>query len=297
MKKSGAILIMVLLVMAVVVSGVMVIEKLASKDYDFSEQLYINNQSAFYFHSAIKVAIKLLENDDNKYDSKNDTWANLAPFRVNNSTVVSMSISPVNAKININNIKGKNSKLVVRTQLAANIIFKDASVNVPQYFKLLLGWMNYKTEQNDEYEDGYHPIKGPFFSLKEINFVKGLSTFSDEFHNFFTVDGNSGKININFAPKTVMEAYLPEIADCAEDIIKYRKKKPFENVTQIRNVECVSDKNYLKILPYITTKSSIFAVKIDINTSGIDRYATALISKNGSKAKLLKYFEGKGFYE
>ncbi len=297
MSKKGAVLIMVLLIMAVVVSGVIAIEKIASKDYDIAEQLYINNQSSFYFHSAIKIATKLLENDNNKYDSKNDIWFNLPPFRVNNSTVVSMAIIPVNEKININNIRGKNGDLVVRTQKAVNIIFKDQSVNVPEYFKELLTWMGYKNNGSENYTKGYHPIKGKFFSLKEIDFVHGMPMFANRFHNYFTVDGPSGKININFASQRVIESYLPEIADCAEDVIRYRKKKPFENITQIRKVACINDKNYLQIQPYITTKSNIFAVNIDVDINGINRYATALISRISGGVKILKYFEGKGFYE
>ncbi len=297
MNKKGAVLIMVLIITAALVGGVMVIERWASKDYDFSEQLYENNQSAFYFHSAIKVAIKLLDSDNNKYDSTKDVWFDLPPFRVNQSTVVSMNIYPLNAKIDINGIKGKNPTLVTRTQMAVDTFFKDYSVNAIEYFKALLTWMNYKSNLGSDYEFGYHPIKGPFYSLKEIDFVKGLSMFSERFHNYFTVDSSSAKININFASKKVIEAYLPEIADCAEDIIKYREKKPFENITQIRNVKCISDKNYLKIQPYITTVSKMFAVRIDVNTNNTNRYATVLISRAYGKPRVIKYFEGKGFYE
>lgn len=295
-KKDGAVLIMVLLIMAVVVGGVISIEQWASKDYDYSQQLYASNQSAFYIHSAIKVAVKLLDNDDNKYDSIKDDWMNLPPFRVNDFTVVSMKIIPLNAKIDINNIKNKDSKLVSRTQIAVSTIFKDANVDVPEYFKRLLLWIKGDKSYGD-YELGYQPIKGAFFSLKEIDFVYGLRTFSDRFHNFFTVEDTSGKININFASKKVIEAYLPEIADCAEDIIKYREKKPFENITQIRNVGCISDKDYLKIQPYITTTSNLFAVRINVVINGMNSYATALISRTSKKSRLVKYFEGKGFYE
>lgn len=295
-KKRGAVLIMVLLIMAVVVGGVLSIEQWASKDYDYSQQLYVSNQSAFYIHSAIKVAVKLLDNDNNKYDSINDDWADLPPFRVNESTIVSMKIIPLNAKIDINNIKNKNSKLVTRTQIAVSTIFKDANVDVPEYFKRLLLWMKGDKSYGD-YEFGYQPVKGDFFSLKEIDFVYGLSTFSDRFHNFFTVEDTSGKININFASKKVIEAYLPEIADCAEDIIKYREKKPFENITQIRKVGCISDKDYLKIQPFITVTSNLFAVRINVVINNINSYATALISRASKKSGLVKYFEGKGFYE
>ncbi len=296
-SRNGAVLIMVLLIMAVVVAGVMAIERWASENYNYAENLYVDNQGAFYMHSAIKVVKRLLIDDNNKYDSPEDTWANLPVFKVNNDTSISVKVEPLNAKININNIVGKDLKLVVRTQEAIQKILEANGANPPQYFKSLLEWIKYKPSNPQQYAFGYHPTGQPFFSLKEIDFAKGMSNFSASYHNYFTVENTSGKININFASKDVLEAYLPEIADCAEDIIKYRKKKPFENITQLLKVGCISDKEYLKIQKYVTTKTHMFAVHIDVEINGTHRYATVLISRNSAVVKVLKYFEGVGFYE
>ncbi len=288
---------MVLIVMAAVVVGVIAVEEMASKDFDYSQGIYVDNQASFYFHSAIKVAEKLLKEDNTTYDSENDIWASLPPFKVNDSTIISMQITPLNAKIDINDIVNKNLKLVVRTQKAAEKIFKDSGENVISYFKSLLEWIGYKGQPLEGYEYGYHPIRGPFYSLKEIDFVRGLNGFSSRYHNIFTVENTSGKININFASKDVIEAYLPEIADCAEEIIKYRQKEPFKNITQIRKVICISDKQYLSIQPYITTQSYLFSVTVDVDINNMHRHATVLIQRKGGMIKVLKYFEGKGYYE
>ncbi len=296
-NRSGAVLIMVLIIMAAVVVGVITVEEMASKDYDYSQSLYVDNQANFYIHSAIKVAKKLLEDDKTRYDSKKDIWATLTPFKADSNTVISMRIDPMNAKININNIVNKNLKLVVRTQRAAEKIFKDNGDNPPKLFKELLRWMLYKKGADEGYPPEYHPIRGSFYSLKEIDFVQSMEGFSERYHNYFTASRASGKININFASEEIIKAYLPEISSCAEEIIKYREKKPFKNITQIRKVGCVSDKAYLDIQRYITTSSSLFCVRIDVEINGMHRYATAVLERRGSSVRTVKYFTGKGYYE
>ncbi len=285
------ILIAVLIVMVALVSMVMVIENRSSKNFDYSSKLLMENQAALYFNSAISVAKRLLEDDKNSYDSPDDDWYNLPPFRANNDTIVSMSIMPANARIDINGLVSSNKDLAERTKTAFLTIVNSKGDNADKMYRDIVGWMKPSTEP------GYAKKIRSFYSLKEIDYVKGLKGFSEDFHNYFTVADTKGKINVNFAPVDVIEAYLPEIGDCALDIVKYRKNQVFKNVTQLRDVGCISDEQYLKILPYITTSSSLFDVRVDVKIEDGDFEAEMLMERVGSYVKVLKYFEGKGFYE
>lgn len=278
MNSKGTILIMTLLIMTAVVAGIMVINEKTSKEYDFTQQLYTDTQSSFYFHSAIKIATRLLKEDDNKFDSSKDDWYFLPPFRVNNFTTVSMSITPTNAFIGINNLKSHNKNLSQRTKNALVSLLDESKFNTDEIIKKL----------EDKKED--------FFSLKEMDFFLNLDEFSSFMHKYLTTNNGSGKININFASEDVINSYLPEISDCTEDIIKHREKNPFKNITQLRELGCISDDIYLKIQPYITTKSDTFVVKIEVIMYDIHRYATVILERSPGHVKIVKYFEGKGFY-
>ena len=174
---------------------------------------------------------------------------------------------------------------------------KDIYGNAVSY---ILGWIDKLHEYDENYYQNhlppYKPAKERFYSLKEIDYVKGLNKFAERFSTYFTVDGNIA-ININFADKKVIEAYLPEVADAADDIIAYRKRHPFENITQLRNVTGISDSQYLSIQPYITTTSYNFIVKIVVNIGKNKYNATALIKREAGQTELIKYFEGKPPYE
>jgi len=290
------ILIVVLITMAALVSMVLVLERRSSINFDYSSRLLMQNQAALYFSSAIKVAKKLLENDTNDYDSKDDEWFNLPPFKASNDTFVSLSIFPVNAKININAVVDKDKALRARTQTAFLYILSDKGESGNDMLKNLLLWFSPKGA-NDYTVLPYKPTEKPFYSLKEVDYVKSFGGFSSKFHNYFTVANTMGKININFAPKEVIENYLPELSDCVDDIIEYRKRKPFKNITELRNVGCVSDEAYLKVLPYLTTKSSIFDVRVGVKIGDESFQAEMLLKRDGKSVKVIKYFEGKGFYE
>jgi len=285
------ILIAVLIIMVALVSMVMVIENRSSKNFDYSSRLLMENQAALYFNSAISVAKKLLEDDDNNYDSPDDDWFNLPPFRANDDTIVSMSIMPINARIDINELVSSNKDLAERTKTAFLTIVNSKGDNANEMYSDIVDWMKPNTET------GYAKKIRSFYSLKEIDYVKGLKGFSKDFHNYFTVADTKGKINVNFAPVDVIEAYLPEIGDCALDIVKYRKNQVFKNVTQLRDVGCISDKEYLKILPYVTTTSDFFDVRVDVKIEDEDFQAEMLMERVGKYVKVVNYFEGKGFYE
>jgi type II secretory pathway component PulK len=130
-----------------------------------------------------------------------------------------------------------------------------------------------------------------------VDYVKGLKNFSYKFHRYFSVDTESERININFAPIEVIRAYLPEIAQCADKIVEDREEKPFTNITQLRDVAGITDEDYLAVQPFITTKSEMFAVRIEVIFEDNIYYATALLKRSDKDVQIIKYFEGKGFYE
>lgn len=296
MNNRGMILIAVLIIMVALVSMVMIIEIRSSKNFDYASKLLMQNQAALYFNSAIKVAERLLKNDSNKYDAPSDDWNNLPPFRANADTTVSLSISPVNARININNVTSENKLIAERTQSAIISVLSDNGIDGHKALKNIIAWLSPRTAQGQN-PKSYNTTKNSFFSLKELDYINGLGGLSSKFHNYFTVSGAMGRININFAPMEVLEAYLPEISDCVGSIIDYRKKEPFKNVTQIMKVDCIDDKTYLKILPFITTVSNLFDVRVDVNIDGNDFEAEMLLERIGKSVRLVKYFEGKGYYE
>jgi len=298
LNNKGIVLILVLVLVASCVAAVVVITSWVSRNCDWSQRVYTANKAGIYIHTALKAAAKLLEEDDNHYDSPDDNWAKLPPLPIKNGEVM-VQIIPTNAKIDLNLFFTHNNSLKRRLKTAIADILVTHGVD-----EEVLNYMQAWVEKDVDYDEAYYlshlppylPRKQPFYSLKEIDFIRAMANFSNLFHDYFTVDG-SQRININFASKVVLQAYLPEIEPSIDDLLSYRQKHPFTNITQLRNVAGITDDIYLAVQPYITTESDKFAVRIVVN---IDKYAycaTALIKRQGKRTQILKYFEGKGFYE
>ena len=288
MNQRGVILISVLIITGAVIASALIIEDWASKNFDYAYRLQMENQAGFYFHSAIKVAETILSHDVNSYDSKKDRWFNLPPIQTSKDTIVSLEIFPLNEKIDLNNIL-KIDTSGNRTKYAFKKILLNNGVDANNALENITKWLT-KTR-------GRKIVKRYLYSLKEIDFVKGLNGFSEKFDDYFTVSQGLKKININFAPKEVIDAYLPELSTCTDEIIKHRDKKPFKNISQLRELSCVDDNMYLKILPFITTRSQFFGIKINVDIENLNFHAEAVVKRVGKYVKLLKFFKGQGSYE
>lgn len=140
--------------------------------------------------------------------------------------------------------------------------------------------------------------KKPLYSLKELYFRDEVSTLYTKLHQYLTADDPSGKININFASESVLKAYLPELEACLPTILNRRNSTPFRNVSDLKNLGCIVEEEYIEILPFITTASDFFKVEIEVQMGDRVRYATAILERAApEKVQVKKYFEGRGFYD
>ena len=95
----------------------------------------------------------------------------------------------------------------------------------------------------------------------------------------------TGQVNINTAPRQVLEAAFTfggDAADIAEQIIKLRKTEPFKDIDDLKKKLFSYTDSIEKSRPYITTRSDCFSIRVKA-TSGVARVcATAGIKKEGN---------------
>jgi len=102
-------------------------------------------------------------------------------------------------------------------------------------------------------EPPYKCKNRPLEVIDEMLLIKDVTTESfDRLRAYLTVKGD-GKININFAPKLVIES-LSEKMDTAlsQMIVERRKIKPFESITELRDVPGMTDSIYYSIKNTVT---------------------------------------------
>ncbi len=291
--NKGSILIATLIIIAIAASLALTINTFSIKKISNIRQLKDNYQAAIYANNVIKLIDDMLRNQQNIINPNNRIF-NLPEIPIDNG-IIKISIKPLNAKINLNLLKTGLNVTRKRVLCAVNSLLEQN--NLPDnYIDTLLKWLGIKGSNYEVFSTDWS-CKATYKrklldTLYEINYIPFCGhKLYDIFKNSFTVISDNPKININFANQQTLSLYLPEISQYVAKIIEYRKKSPFVDVSMIRNICNISDQTYLKILPFITTTSNIFYVKIFIilnNTSYCYHY---VIKKDKNYIKILKYIE------
>jgi general secretion pathway protein K len=123
----------------------------------------------------------------------------------------------------------------------------------------------------------------PLETTEELLLVKGItSAIFDRIREYLTVYGE-GKINVNCAAKLVLES-LSENMDptLAQLIIERRRFKPFESITELRDIPGMTDGLYRAINKVATVEPTdqYYHVTSRGEVGSLDRTATAILRRN-----------------
>jgi general secretion pathway protein K len=132
-------------------------------------------------------------------------------------------------------------------------------------------------------EPPYKCANRPFNTIQELLLVKGVTPeVFERIRDYLTVGGD-GKININTAPKPVIES-LSENMDSAlaQMIVERRKAKPYESIMELRDVPGMTDNIYSSIRDKVTLNPTdqYYLVKSCGNVGMLNRTVAAVLRKN-----------------
>ena len=136
----------------------------------------------------------------------------------------------------------------------------------------------------------------PFDTTQELLLVKGITAPVLGFIGDYVTVYGDGKININYAPKLVLES-LSEKMDptLAQMIINQRESKLFDNITELRAVPGMTDNIYYAIKKAATVgpTGQYYYVRSRGNIDHLDRTIIAVLRKNvkTKKVELILYKE------
>ena len=219
----------------------------------------------------------------------------------------SITISGENGKFNVNLLKDKDGKLN-RTRIEQLLRLIDL-LNQNETSRSNIGyglvpsiidWIDgddqvmclpFIEQENSGAESSYYnQLKLPYQcrnglleTTGELLLVKGMtSQIFDRISNYVTVYGD-GKINVNCATELILESLSEKMdATLAKLIIDRRKFKPFESVTDLRDLPCMTDSIYNSIKNEITVDQTNqhYHVTSRANIDHFVRVVTAILKRN-----------------
>ncbi len=103
------------------------------------------------------------------------------------------------------------------------------------------------------------------------------------------------QVNINSAPRQVLEAAFTFGGDAdkiAAEIIKQRREKPFTNIEELKKQLLRFSVEIEKCKPYITTASSVFAIRVTAASGVAKASAVIVVLKEGDKIERIAVISG-----
>ena len=219
----------------------------------------------------------------------------------------SLTVSEETGKININHLKEENGKLnrmsIDHLLRLIDMVNLDGAGDFRIDYSIvpsIIDWTDSDDEvttlpfikhRNQGAESGYygrsstaHKCRNaPVETVEELIGVKGMSPeVLERLRGYLTVYGD-GKINLNSASGFVL-ASLSEQMDTtlAKDIIDRRKLKPFESVSELREIPGMTKGLYYEISRMLTVKPKdrYYSVTSQGDVGGLDRTVKAIIRIN-----------------
>jgi len=281
-RSRGFVLFVVLVIVSVLASLLFSVYYLSQLSYRKAEGI---KDYATAYHaavSAVKIALKFLKEDDNRFDGQGDDWAKPIVYNYR-GIFVSVRISDECGKVNLNRVTDEREFKVLKRLLG------ELGVE-PSVADSIRDWVDKDDEPQPEgaessyYEGlGYRPTNGPMKSLGELLFVKGIDRrLYKRLKNYLTVYGK-GKVNLNSAPKEVLMALSPDLGpEAADSIIEAR---PIEDVSRLLELPGITKELYFEIRPLITNRCNYF--KVEATASYGD--ATAQVEAYTTRRKVLEW--------
>jgi len=219
----------------------------------------------------------------------------------------SMTITEENGRLNVNQLKDKGGRLD-RTRIEQLLRLIDL-LNREQpghshigydLIPAIIDWADSDEEvtclpfikhDNLGAESGYYnqlevPYKcknGPLEATEELLLIKGISEqVFDRLRDYVTVYGEGG-ININYAPKLVIESISEKMdPTLAQMIMNKRKLKPFGTITELRDVPGMTDSIYYTIKKTATVgpTNQYYHVISRGNVDNLSRTIVAILGRN-----------------
>jgi len=291
----------------------------AKKDLRIAESLRKNYQVYNCAASGFNIAIAAIRNTLDSSSDKifTDLLSDKKSFLID-SCRCSVDVTDENGKINLNNLidqQGKSNKAAIEQLLRLTDILNrhpDARIDY-SFVTALVDWLDPDENisslplvrgGNLGAESVYYSKLSPPYKCKnrlmeaidELTLVKGVTSETfDKLHNYVTVYGD-GKININSAPKEVIESLSEKMdSGLAAAIIDKRNLKLFNTIAQLHHLPWMTEAIYNEIKDKLTTRPQeqyySITAQAASDTHSYTIIATIRLNTETRKIDVLRYKE------
>ena len=304
-KERGSALLLTLLIITTLTGLTLAFSKETAMELDMAGHARNRHQAYEMARSGVNLAIAMLYQDKNQdLDSLRETWARVGtdpfPDELPEDITLSGSIFDESGKINVNALVDKEGKIDMQREAQLRRLFKTLNLR-EEMVEPLLDWLDADDVQRIEgaESDFYQGLKspyqcpnGPLITIGQLYLVKGMvegngSDDNKRLLDFLTIYSD-GKVNINTAPKKVLECLSDNMDPIiAEAIVAFRRDKSFTRKEDLREVPGVDEALYKNIKPWITVKGSAVSIEFQGKCRGAVGKIRAIVQRGVKGPKVI----------
>ena len=303
-NESGVALLITLLVLVLIVVLAMEIFRTGSRAAQTGAYGRDSIRATLLAEGGVAAATVALREDakNNSYDTLDEVWSRpVPPIELGDGDIL-VTVEDEERKFNLNKLVLPNGNAPDEQKLAVFRRLLEVLDIEPSLADAVVDWQdNDDTSRVGGAESSYYlslpfpyRAKNDFFdTLEELRLVRGMTAERFGKLSPFVTIHSSGRVNINTAPREILVALSAgqdaaeagEIgAATADQIIEYRKDKPFRNAREIGNVspflKDLYDKTRFRDL--IDVNGTAFHVRSTGNVSGTYRTVDAVGMRAGN---------------
>ncbi len=269
---------------------------------DYSQRIITQEQIYFMSDVGIEAVKNILEQDDPKYDSYSDNWAQQMPVELKEASFT-IEIVDQERYLNPNILVNSKDEIDEKAFDIFQRLFYYLEIDTQVLYNII-DWIDKNKESSGGEEDYIDfPAKNDKIdTLEELRMIKGITPdiFEGKKEEGKTVISgemkpalkdvlspySNGKVDINTAPIYVLMALDEDIDETlASSIIDYRKENPFQKVNDLIKVEGMNSDIIYRISKFVDVKSENFLVNIKINFGDREFKLISLLERKGNKVE------------
>lgn len=306
-NNRGAALLITLLIITTLSALTLVFSEESNLELELAGNARDAQRAHEIARSGVNLALAMIYQDEVPgMDSLRENWARFGidpfPDQLPEDIKFSGSIQDESGKININALINNKGEIDKTREAQLVRLFVKLGLE-PDLLEPLLDWLDsddvprlHGAESN--YYQGlvppYRCPNGPLLTIGQLFLVKGMNEirkFGNEkkrrITDYLTIY-TDGKININTAPKEILECLSDKMdASIADAILEYRKENDFMKIDDLKKVSAVDNALYLLLRPWITVKSSAYTVESEGDCRGAIIKIRAVVKNQRKNPKIV----------
>ena len=298
-NEDGVALLLVLAITALLAALLSQLSFSTLVDLRLTETYRDTTRAHYLAKGGIQVGQRILANDSNSYDGDDELWAQgVANYPVGDFGAVSLTITALDGKININNLITKAGNIDVVVMDRCLRLFEALEMSDgPSRVDAIIDWIDTDDDpQPAGAESGYYALQtpasycknGPFDTFDELTMVAGFSAKEvNRLRPHLSVHGDN-KLHINSATAEVIAALAEEVSlSTAQMIVEQRQSSPYQAVDELKQLPNM-ESFYWAINSFLTVQCNTYRITTDARVNDGRRQASATVNK---KSNNLLYFQ------